>query len=313
MWLIGKASRRQAERRSGAARQDDLHGRIIALSSLREGWRRVRVNGGGAGGDGQSVQAFGRALEKELRRLHGELRHGAYVPGELRPARMPKAGGGWRQLRIPCVRDRVVQASCQLQLLKLLDARQHGRSFAYRPARSVETALARLQQDMEEGHVWVVDADIEKFFDNVEHALLLAELKRQGVDDATRRLISLWLRGFSAEGRGLAQGSPVSPVLANVFLHPVDEALQAHGVRFVRYADDFVLACRQRREAERALRLAARLLGRRGLSLHADKTRIVHARQGFVFLGHRVRLRVEMAKVEAGTTPDEAGRGLPGS
>ena len=307
-WLRRRTGRADKARNDtdAAARKSGPYERIIAVESLREGWRRVRANGGGAGGDGQTLEDFARRLEEELHRLHKELQRGAYRPGLLRPARMPKADGGWRPLRIPCVRDRVVQASCQLQLLKLLDARQHERSFAYRPGRSVEMALARLRQDLEEGHVWVVDADIEKFFDNVEHTRLLRELKQSGVERRVRRLIGLWLPGFGAGGRGLAQGSPVSPVLANVFLHPVDVALQAHGVRFVRYADDFVLACRTQRAAGEARHLAARLLAKRGLRLHTGKTRVVSAAEGFVFLGQQVRLRVEMRKVEA--TGMEAGR-----
>ena len=307
MWILGgmrtraqsSTDRKPVSRKVGAV-QGGLHRRMFAMECLREGWRRVRINGGGAGGDGQTLEDFARRLEEELRRLHAELQRGAYRPGPLRPARMPKADGSWRPLRIPCVRDRVVQAACQMQLLKRLDGAQHERSFAYRPARSVEMALARLRQDLEEGHVWVVDGDIEKFFDNVEHARLLKELKRLGLERRVRRLIGLWLSGFGAGGRGLAQGSPVSPVLANVFLHPVDAALQAHGVRFVRYADDFVLACRTRRAAEDAWRLAVRLLAGRGLRLHAGKTRIVPAAEGFVFLGQWVRLRVEMTKVKAG-------------
>ena len=270
--------------------------RMISLPALRLAWRQVRANGGAAGGDGQSLADFADNLEEELRRLHEELRTGRYRCGPLRKARLRKSDGGWRELRIPGVRDRVIQTACQQHLARMLDAHMHPRSFAYRPRRSVDMALAHLRRDLEEGFCWVVDADIEKFFDRVDHRLLLAQLRKWGVEGEVMALLRMWLRGFSAGGRGIAQGAPISPLLANLFLHPLDVALHGRERRLVRYADDFVLACPTRAGAQEALREARRQLAALKLRLHPEKTRIVAAWQGFVFLGSRIVMRAHITR-----------------
>ena len=171
------------------------------------------------------------------------------------------------------------------------------RSHAYRPERSVQQAIAQVRADIQSGFVWVVDADIEKFFDNVPHARLLEEMAPHVRDENVMHLLRLWLRSFSGKGRGLAQGAPISPLLANMYLHPLDVAWAQRGLRAVRYADDFVLLCRTRRQAKDARWLTGRLLHQRGLRLHPEKTRIVHAAEGFTFLGEHLKLVIRQEKV----------------
>ncbi len=172
-----------------------------------------------------------------------------------------------------------------LVLVPLLDARMADESFAYRPGRSVDQALARARRLIGRGLVWIVDADIEKFFDSVPHRILIQELAIWLDDPRFLALIGLWLRVWGKGGRGLPQGAPLSPLLANLYLHPLDRILAAAQIMAVRYADDFVLLCRSREAAERACRITAGALKSRGLRLNANKTRIVHVQEGVHFLG----------------------------
>lgn len=255
----------------------------IGLAALRAAWRKVKANGGAAGGDGVSLARFAEGLDARLDALRGDLASGRYRPGPLRAAPLAKPGGGRRLLRIPCIRDRVAQTACQGFLLARLDIEMNDLSFAYRPARSVARALARARS-FTRRRPWIVDADIEGFFDSVPHALVLAELPRWVDDRRLRALIALWLRGFGGT-RGLAQGSPISPLLANLHLEPFDRKMAAAGLPMVRYADDFLVFARGAAECAHALRTVEAALRRRGLRLAQAKTRIRRAGPDLVFLG----------------------------
>ncbi|HRQ80377.1 MAG TPA: reverse transcriptase domain-containing protein, partial [Azospirillaceae bacterium] len=257
----------------------------------RAAWRRVRRNQGAAGGDGVALAAFERDLDRQLDGLRAAVLDGTYRPGPLRRVAIAKPDGGARVLAIPCVGDRVLQTAMAAALEKRLEPRFHDASFGYRPGRSVAAAVACVRRHIRAGRHWAVDADIRSFFDSIDHRLLRGDLRQAAGDPSVERLAAAWLAGFSPQRRGIAQGSPLSPLLANLFLDPVDRELDAEGVAFVRYADDLVLLSPNRRAAEAALRRFARALGRRRLTLNQDKTSLAAPGNFLHFLGERIHLK----------------------
>lgn len=261
--------------------------RLCHADHLHAAWKRVRANGAAPGGDGENAAMFSRNLENRLAGISASLRHGSYRPGPLLRVRLQRPDGKSRLLRIPGLADRVVQTACQKLLSERLDARMSRDSYAYRPARSVDQALRRLRA-LAPGNAWLLDADIAAFFDRVPHARLLDELGIWIDDERVLRLVALWLKSF-AGGRGLAQGAPISPVLANLFLHPLDRAFACRRMPFVRYADDFVVLAPTRGAALAARDVAGSVLARRGLALNEQKTGITRLDAGFRFLGQDLR------------------------
>jgi CRISPR-associated protein Cas1 len=259
--------------------------RIAAEPALLAGWRRVRRNRGGPGGDGQTPWQFAQRLEANVCRLARELAGGCYRPGPLRVSAITKPDGTTRTLAVPSVRDRVAQSSAALALAPIIDAGMSPASFAYRPGLSIEQAAALVTVYRLRGFRWVVDGDIAEFFASILHAPLLDLLEQIVGCRRTRALVALWLDGFSRTGRGLPQGSPLSPLLSNLVLSPVDRLIDGKRVRLVRYADDFLLMTRTREEAEAAAERIAHLIAPLGLALNRDKTRIAHLDEGIRFLG----------------------------
>ena len=275
--------------RSPAAPSDRnaaLFAEACTLARLDEAWDRVRANGGAAGGDGETIARFLARAPARLLALRHALIHGRYSPGPVRRVDIPKPDGDTRPLSIPCVVDRVAQTAVAITLMPVLDAEMADDSFAYRPGRSVQQAVARVVQYRDQGFRWVVDGDIERFFERVPHDLMRDRLERSIGAGPMTELIALWLEAAEPSGRGLPQGAPHSPLLANLYLDAVDEAIARRGVRLVRFADDFVLLCRDEGRARTALDRIARLLAEHGLRLKAEETRVVSFDQGFRFLGH---------------------------
>lgn len=256
------------------------------LQRLEEGWQRVRLNAGAAGGDGVTIERFGEAPAVRLITLQRALQDGSYAPGPLRRLEIAKPDGGVRPLAIPCVVDRVAQTAVALTLTPVLDPTFSEDSFGYRPGRSVQQAVHRVAACRDAGFRWVVDADIAQYFERVPHAPLLDRLTAALGDGPLTELIALWLETGAPTGVGLPQGAPLSPLLANLYLDALDDALAGRGVRLVRFADDFVLLCRDRDRAEQVLERTTRLLAEHGLALNPDKTRVVSFEHGFRFLGH---------------------------
>ena len=188
-------------------------------------------------------------------------------------------------LAIPCVRDRVAQGAALIVLQPALEARQSHASFGYRPMRGVADAIAAVRRAHASGLVWTLEADIVRYFDSVPHQRLLVELAIWIEAEDVLRLAALWLSGFADQGRGIAQGAPISPLLANLYLHPLDRLLVAAGHVPVRYADDFVVLAAEAGAVEQARRIAEGVLSERGLALNNDKTRIVAPGTPFAFLG----------------------------
>jgi CRISPR-associated protein Cas1 len=253
---------------------------ITSLSTLEAAWEKVKDNAGAAGGDGETVGAFAAEAPSRLLALHRDLRSGRYHPGPNRVVLIPKRSGGTRPLSIPCVQDRVVHTAIALVLTPHLDALMAEGSFGYRPGRSVRQAVARIEQFRDAGYQWVIDADIERYFERVPHDALMTRLGEIIDDAATLDLIEQALIAGSESGRGLAQGSPLSPLLSNLYLDGFDDAIEQGEVRLVRFADDFVLLCRSEVRARDVLPQVAALLEERGLRLNPEKTRIVDFADG---------------------------------
>lgn len=256
------------------------------FDTLWAAWEKVAANNGAAGGDGVSVAHFQRDAHNRISRLSHALRSGRYRPGQVRRVMIPKRSGGKRPLHIPPVADRIAQGAVALTLQPLLEPEFEDASFGYRPGRSVAQAVARVAALRRQGYRTVVDGDIVRYFERVPHERLITTLERHVADTRLVDLVGLWLEHHDGSGIGLPQGSPLSPLLANLYLDAVDEAIEGRGVRLVRFADDFVLLCKSETVAVEALARMAALLGEHGLELHPGKTRVVPFDEGFRFLGH---------------------------
>ena len=260
-----------------------------SLELLSAGFERVRQNKGCAGGDGVSISLFGFGLELRLRQLQLALRSGTYEPGPVARFDVPKPGRREKRvLHVPCVRDRVAQSAAHLAVVDLMEREFEPFSYGYRPGRSVQQALEAVERHHAAGFEWIVDADIRAYFDNVPHVLLLGALGAHVPERPFLDLVGKWLALSPTSGRGLPQGAPLSPMLANLYLDRVDEEIADAGYRMVRYADDFVILCRSEARAEKALVRVSRTLEDLGLELHPEKTVIRSLDEGYDFLGKRL-------------------------
>jgi RNA-directed DNA polymerase len=272
-----------------------LNDKVWSLANLRAAFGRVKANGGGAGVDQVTVTKFERDLERQLARLSEELRTGTYRPQNIRRAWIPKAGSReLRPLGIPTVRDRVVQTALRAVLEPIFEREFAEHSYGFRPGRSCKDALRRVNGLLEQGRTWVVDADLKSYFDTIPHERLMALVRERVADGKVLTLLEAYLTQRVLDGSqewtpetGSPQGAVISPLLANLYLNPLDHRMAQAGYEMVRYADDFVVLCRSRDEAERALDEIRRWTAQAGLTLHPEKTRIVDARSGsFTFLGY---------------------------
>lgn len=273
--------------------------KVYSPKNLRAAWEKVLRNQGSAGVDRQSVESFSRHAERYLEELHTELREGKYRPQPVLRRWIPKPGTQkLRPLGIPAVRDRVVQGALRNVLEPLWEARFADQSYGFRPRRSCRDALRRVTELLRSGHTWVVDADIQSYFDTIPQRSLMEEVEEVVSDGRVLALVEGYLEQSIMEAMvewtpvsGTPQGAVISPLLANIYLHPVDEAIRAAGFEMVRYADDLVILCRTEAEAQNALTLLREQMTGRGLQLHPEKTRLVDAagESGFEFLGYHFR------------------------
>lgn len=271
--------------------------KVYAQPNLQLAWEQVKANQGAPGVDGQSIRSFASDSKVRLEALSADLRAKTYRPQAVRRVYIPKAGGGQRPLGIPTVRDRIVQQALLQVLGPIFEAKFSDRSHGFRPERGCATALQVVDRAVRNGYDWVVDADIQGFFDNVDHELLLDFVNEEIADGSVLLLIRRILQAgvlqpdsgdVEPTELGTPQGGPLSPLLANIYLHRLDERMVQAKCGLVRYADDFVIFARSRSEAEAALELASEVLeGELKLTLHPEKTRVVAVDEGFEFLGFR--------------------------
>ena len=274
--------------------------KVSARRNLEAAWQQVRRNRGAAGADRVTIEHFGEHAERYLSELECEITSGQYRPTPVRRCWIPKPGTAkQRPLGIPTIRDRVVQAALRNVLEPIFERKFVATSYGFRPGRGCKDALRRVAELLKDGYTWVVDADIASYFDTIDHNLLLGDIEEEVADGRVLELIRAMLTaGVLEDGvvtepdAGTPQGGVISPLLANVYLHPVDVVLGNGGWQSVRYADDLVVLCRSRVEAEEALDLLRSVMASRKLMLHPTKTRIADAVvEGFDFLGYHFRGR----------------------
>jgi RNA-directed DNA polymerase len=273
-----------------------LMDKVYSLANLRVAFAKVKARGGAAGVDQQTIKKFERHLEQNLDKLSCQLREDSYQPQAVRRVWIPKPGSAEkRPLGIPAVRDRVVQAA-MLHVLEPIFERDFARqSYGFRPKRGCKDALRRVQQLLQEGYHWVVDADLKSYFDTIPHDQLVERVQEKVADGKVIEVLKAYLTqdvmetaaSWTPQG-GTPQGAVISPLLSNIYLDPLDHQMEQSGIHMVRYADDFVVLCRSQIEAEQVLDRLRQWTTQAGLSLHPVKTRIVDATQrgGFDFLGY---------------------------
>ena len=274
-----------------------LWDKVSSERTLQRGFWAVWRNDGSPGVDGQTVTQFEQHETEELTRLAAELRADTYRPQPARRVYIPKPGSSEkRPLGIPAVRDRTVQATVRFILEPIFEREFAEHSYGFRPGRGCKDALRRVTQLLSDGYTHVVDADLRRYFDTIPHERLMTRLRERVADGPVLRLIESYLKagvldtmhGWQPSESGTPQGAVLSPLLSNIYLNPLDHTMAAAGYEMIRYADDFVILCRSRAEAEAALAAVRAWVEAEGLQLHPAKTRLVDATQrgGFDFLGY---------------------------
>lgn len=302
----GRAVRGQGEAEAGSRRDEaklaqheheglgrnDLLEQAFARANMVVAWKRVKANGGSAGGDGLTIGETIEKLREDWPRIKEELLEGRYCPVPVRRVQIPKAGGGQRELGIPTVTDRLIQQALLQVLQPMIDPTFSDSSYGFRPGRSAHGAVLQAQRYVQEGYEKVVDVDLEKFFDRVNHDILMERLSRRVNDKRVLRLIRRYLDAGIMEGgvvmerhEGTPQGGPLSPLLANVLLDEVDRELEKRGHKFARYADDCNVYVRSQKAGERVLKSLRKLYGKLHLKVNETKTSVGPA-CGRKFLGY---------------------------
>lgn len=292
-----------AAKKNSKRRFHALYDKVYREDILWAAWKRVKANRGAAGIDGQTIEQIVASGEEEfIREIQETLRKGEYRPQPVRRQYIPKGNGEKRPLGIPIIKDRVVQMAAKIVIEPIFEADFKDCSFGFRPKKDAHQALQRVRKACNNGGWWLVDLDIRKYFDTINHAKLMLLVQQRISDRRILKLIRQWLKaGIMEEGvftpseLGSPQGGVISPLLANIYLHYLDFLWEKHLSRLgvlTRYADDAVIVCRSRKDALAALEAVRFLLNRLELQLHPEKTRLVNlwdGKEGFDFLGFHHR------------------------
>jgi RNA-directed DNA polymerase len=274
-----------------------LNDKVWRRSTLESAWQQVRSRKGSAGADDQTIELFAANADKYLDELAESLRHGSYKPQAVKRVEIPKGNGKYRPLGIPTVKDRIVQTAIKRVIEPIFEQEFLPMSYGFRPGKSCKDALREVDQLLKQGYSYVVDADLEDFFGSIPHERMMEKIEEHISDGSLLRLLKAYQKQDIVKGlsgwtpvSGTPQGAVISPLLANLYLNDLDKRMQECGYRMVRYADDYVVLCREEAEAERAMAELEQWVTNNGLKLHADKTHRGDWRipgQGFEFLGYR--------------------------
>jgi len=275
-----------------------LYDRMLSVDNLRKGFFKVKSSKGAAGIDGQTIADFALDLEHNLALLAQEMRDKSYRPLPVRRVEIPKPHGGVRLRGIPSVRDRVVQQALLEILQPIFDPEFHPSSYGYRPGRSAHQAIAKATLFIREYDMrWVVDMDLSKCFDTLDHEIIIQSVRKRVADGSILNLIRMFLeggvltdKGWQSSDLGSPQGGVISPLLANIYLDSFDRFMKGRNYRIVRYADDILIFTRSKSAAANALKQASKYLERDlKLKVNRDKTHVVHSFKGVKFLGVKIR------------------------
>ncbi len=274
-----------------------LMDKVYSLKTLRIAWQLVWRNQGAAEIDHISIERFEGKSEQYLEELHESLKTQTYQPEAVKRVYIPKSDGKQRPLGIPTVKDRIVQAAVKMVIEPIFEKEFLPMSYGFRPNRGCKDALREVDGYIKAGYTFVVDADLKSYFDTIPHDLLMEQVEQRISDGELLNVIRLFLEQEVMDGMerwtptgGTPQGAVLSPLLANIYLHPLDKLVTDAGMKMVRYADDFVILCGNKTQAEEALRLVREWTEGNGLTLHPDKTHLGDCSQrgqGFEFLGYR--------------------------
>jgi len=285
-----------AAKRSKNRRFHALYDRIYRMDILFRSWEQVRLKGGTAGVDEETIAEIeAQGVEQYLENISKQLKSGKYRPQPVKRVWIPKTDGSLRPLGIPAIRDRIVQQACRIVVDPIFEANFQDSSYGFRPKRSAHQAVKAVKTDLIRNW-WVLDADIRSYFDKIDQDILTSLLKRRISDQRVLKLMKQWLRsGVIDSGQwqptetGVPQGGVISPLLANIYLHTLDTYWKQNYSslgNLIRYADDFVVICKTKGTAVKARSVIEHFLKRLKLDLHPDKTKIVEmSKEGFDFLG----------------------------
>jgi RNA-directed DNA polymerase len=269
--------------------------KVYDRKNLWASWCKTAANEGSPGVDGITIDRYQKDVELNVERLAGKLRDGSYRPKAIRRTYIPKADGKMRPLGIPTVEDRIVQGAVRRVIEPVFERQFARHSYGFRPGKGCKDALRRVDELLKAGYRYVVDADLKSYFDTIPHGKLMQRVRERVADGRMLKLIEAFLEAKIMEAleqwtptAGAPQGAVLSPLLSNIYLNPLDHQMEQQGYEMVRYADDFVILCRTKQQAEAALERVRAWTAEAGLTLHPEKTRIADARtEPFEFLGYR--------------------------